>query len=73
MEITIKIKNVRELNRIKKILEGEKINVLVGKRRKRLKPSVPNKITEEVFKKTNKGKELVFCKNVDDFFKKIGI
>lgn len=72
MEITIKISSVRELNKIKKLLEGEKINVVVGNGRKKKQKRV-NKLTEEVFKKTDRGEDLIICKNVDDFFKKLGI
>jgi hypothetical protein len=32
-----------------------------------------NKITEEVFKKTDKGVDLVVCQDVNDFFRKLGI
>ncbi len=34
---------------------------------------IPNKTTLETFKKTDKGKELVKCKDADDMFKKLGI
>lgn len=73
MEVTIKINSIRELNRIRKIFEDEKIQIVVDKHRKRQTISKVNKITDRVFKKTDKGEELVVCKNVDDFFKKLGI
>jgi DNA-damage-inducible protein J len=34
---------------------------------------IPNKTTLETFKKTDKGKELIKCKNADDMFRKLGI
>jgi len=34
---------------------------------------IPNKTTLETFKKTDKGKELVKCKDADDMFKRLGI
>ncbi len=72
MEIPIKIKNESELNRIRKILKGEKITV-INSQRKRKKIERPNKETLDVFAKTDKGISLVKCKDVDDFFKKLGI
>ena len=71
MEITIKLKNESELKRIKKILKGEKINILINGKREKI--SIPNKETLETFRKTDKGKDLVVCKDVNDFFKKLGI
>jgi len=73
MEITIKISNIRELNRLKKLLKEEKINILVKKRRKNGKVKKVNRVTEETFRKTDRGEELVVCRNVDDLFKKLGI
>ncbi len=73
MEITIKVNSFRELSRLKKILSGEKINISVGKKRKRVTRQNPTVLTKEVFKKTDNGKDLIVCKNVDDFFKKLGI
>ncbi len=73
MEITIRINNIRELNRIKKLLEGERINITIGKKRKTRRLRKLSKITEETFKKTDKGEDLVVCKNVDDFFQKLGL
>lgn len=34
---------------------------------------IPNETTIETFKKTDKGKELVKCKDADDMFRKLGI
>lgn len=34
---------------------------------------IPNKTTLRTFKKTDAGKELVECKDVNDMFKKLGI
>ena len=34
---------------------------------------IPNKTTLKTLKKTDKGKELVKCKDADDMFKKLGI
>jgi DNA-damage-inducible protein J len=34
---------------------------------------IPNKTTLRTFKKTDKGKELVKCKDADDMFRKLGI
>lgn len=34
---------------------------------------IPNKTTREIFRKTDEGKELVKCKDVNDMFKKLGI
>lgn len=34
---------------------------------------IPNKITLKTFKKTDKGRELIACKDADDMFKKLGI
>jgi DNA-damage-inducible protein J len=34
---------------------------------------IPNKTTRDTFKKTDEGKELVKCKNVDDIFKRLEI
>lgn len=73
MEITIKLKNESELKRIRRILKGEKINVLVNGDKKVNRPKLPNKKTIETFKKTDKGEELIVCKDVNDFFKKLGI
>lgn len=75
MEVTIKINSARDLNRIKKIFERRDINVIYekSKGRQRKKPSKANKITQEVFRKTDKGEELVKCKDVNDFFKKLGV
>lgn len=73
MEITIKLKNENELKRIKKILQGEKLNIVINGNRKKIKIKSPNKETLEVFRKTDKGKELVICKDVDDFFKRLRI
>ncbi|MDQ3021157.1 MAG: addiction module antitoxin [Bacteroidota bacterium] len=73
MEITIKLKNESELKRIKRILKGEKINVLINGNRKLNNTRVPNKKTLETFRKTDKGEDLVVCKDVNDFFKKLGI
>lgn len=73
MEITIKLKNENELKRIKKILKGEKINVIVNGNKKKTRVKLPNKETLEVFKKTDRGEELVVCKDVDDFFKRLRI
>lgn len=71
MEITIKIKNESELKRIKRILKGEKLNILVNENNRRSK--IPNKETLETFRKTDKGQDLIVCKDVNDFFKKLGI
>ena len=71
MEITIKIKNDAELKRIKRILKGEKINVLVNGNNRKTK--IPNAVTLETFRKTDKGEELIVCKDVNDLFKKLGI
>jgi hypothetical protein len=76
MEITIKINNKRELNRIREVLRGEKILVLDSSKRKinsKRSFKKPNKETLEVFEKTDKGIGLIRCKSVDDFFKKLGI
>ena len=34
---------------------------------------IPNKVTEQTFKDTDEGKNLVHCKNAKDMFKKLGI
>ncbi|MEO8211426.1 MAG: hypothetical protein ABI840_12780 [bacterium] len=73
MEITIKLKNESELKRIKRILKGEKINVLLNGKRKTNSTRVPNRKTLETFRKTDKGEDLVICENVNDFFKKLVI
>jgi len=73
MEITIKIKNESELIRIKKILKGEKINILVNGSKKPTNNSLPNRKTLNTFLKTDKGEDLIVCKDVNDFFKKLGI
>lgn len=69
MEITIKIKNESEHKRIKRILKGEKINILVnGKLRKSI---VLNKETLDTFRKTDNGEDLIYCKDTDEFYKKL--
>ena len=35
--------------------------------------SIPNKITEKTFENTDKGKDLIECKNVNDMFDKLEI
>ncbi|MBI5633230.1 MAG: hypothetical protein HZA15_07115 [Nitrospirae bacterium] len=37
------------------------------------KEKIPNALTRATFRKTDAGKDLVRCKNVDDMFKKLGI
>jgi len=37
------------------------------------KEKIPNVLTRATFRKTDEGKDLVRCKNVDDMFKKLGI
>ena len=37
------------------------------------KVEIPNKATRETFKKSDEGKELVKCDNVEDMFRKLGI
>lgn len=73
MEVTIKINSVKELNKIRKIFEGKRINVTFEQEKPKRRIKKINRITEEVLKKTDAGKELIVCKNVDDFFNKIGI
>lgn len=77
MEITIKLKTPKELEKIKRILKGEKIKVLVvgGKKTKRKaeKQNVPNEETQKTLEMTDKGKELIKCSSIEDFFKKLGI
>lgn len=73
MEVTIKIKDISELNKIRKIFEGKRINVTFDNKKPRKKTRKVNKITEAVFKKTDKGEDLVVCKDVNDFFRKLGI
>ncbi|MBF0554902.1 MAG: type II toxin-antitoxin system RelB/DinJ family antitoxin [Nitrospirae bacterium] len=34
---------------------------------------IPNKVTLQTFKNTDAGKDLVKCKDADDFFNKLGI
>lgn len=73
MEVTIKINSVKELDKIRKIFEGKKINVTLSHIKPKRKAKKINKITEAVFKKTDTGKELIYCKDVKDFFNKLGI
>ncbi len=35
--------------------------------------SIPNKITQKTFEDTDKGKDLIECKNVNDMFEKLEI
>jgi RNase H-fold protein (predicted Holliday junction resolvase) len=77
MEITIKLKTPKELEKIRRILKGEKIKVLVvgdkKTKRKAEKPNVPNEETSKTLEKTDKGEELIKCSSIEDFFKKLGI
>lgn len=77
MEITIKLKTPKELEKIRKILKGEKIKVMVvdDKKTKReaRKLYVPNEETIKTFEKTDIGEELIRCSSIEDFFKKLGI
>ena len=73
MEVTIKINSVKELDKIRKIFEGKRINVTLAQVKPKRKTKKINKITEAVFKKTDNGKDLIYCKDVKDFFNKLGI
>jgi DNA-damage-inducible protein J len=35
--------------------------------------NIPNQITEETFKKTDQGEELIDCEDTDDMFNQLGI
>jgi hypothetical protein len=77
MEITIKLKTPKELEKIRRILKGEKIKVMVvgeKKTKRRVeKLKVPNEETRKTLEKTDKGEELIRCSSVEDFFKKLRI
>ncbi len=77
MEITIKLKSPKELEKIRRILKGEKIKVMVGdgkKSKQRIKRvKVPNEETRRTFEMTDKGEGLIKCSSVEDFFKKLDI
>jgi len=77
MEITIKLKSPKELEKIRRILKGERIKILIGRNRKRKqrvkKIDVLNEETRKTLEQTDKGEELIRCKSVEDFFKKLGI